>query len=442
MGQNLRAGAPVGGGGRRATYPPVVMSDGFALGVAAALSAPLLLTVGFFIWEGLWRGSAFQLNVFKNSLATCVFLCCIGALNAAQGVAAFSHGGSALDVGMLLISAFVGITLGDTCWLQAMQMLGARRVIVVDVVKPFLAALFGYVGLGEPITAFYVLGLLLTMTGVAIVSFEKERGKAAGLNQQKEREGQDKEGKQEEAVEVSTVELATGTAAVSNVTSSATAAAAAAAATTIPLACCRRYAWCPSSRVALGYAIAFANVFFDVLGAFLTRSHGTQLTTFDINAIRFGSSSATMLLVLLGAACVLPRGSLTAGAAARRRRATFFGAPGWRARVTRRHWIYISVGVLFVTFGCPALSQWALFQLPLGICLCLTSVGPLYAIPLSFVVRRERVTARAFAGSLLACGGVAVLYLLGPQVEAPAAVGSSSGGGGGGGNRTGLPMVR
>lgn len=35
--------------------------------------------------------------------------------------------GRGADVVQLLLSAFLGITLGDTAWLQALQLLGATR---------------------------------------------------------------------------------------------------------------------------------------------------------------------------------------------------------------------------------------------------------------------------------------------------------------------------
>ncbi len=38
----------------------------------------------------------------------------------------------------LLLSGFLGVTVGDNCWLQALQRIGTRRSIMMDSVKPFL----------------------------------------------------------------------------------------------------------------------------------------------------------------------------------------------------------------------------------------------------------------------------------------------------------------
>ena len=124
----------------------------YILGVVAALSAPLIMTIGFYIWDGLWSGSSLGLNIFKGTLATVIFLIIIGIINLASNQIYFQHQGTNEDIGWIVLSAFIGITIGDTCWLQSMAMIGARRVIIVDVTKPFLAAIIGFIGLNEPIT--------------------------------------------------------------------------------------------------------------------------------------------------------------------------------------------------------------------------------------------------------------------------------------------------
>uniref|UniRef100_A0A0G4I1I1 histidine kinase n=1 Tax=Chromera velia CCMP2878 TaxID=1169474 RepID=A0A0G4I1I1_9ALVE len=59
--------------------------------------------------------------------------------------------------------------------------------------------------------------------------------------------------------------------------------------------------------------------------------------------------------------------------------------------MSRSQWIQICCGVLLVTFLSPALSQYALFQISVGITLTLTSTGPLWSLPLVWLMKRERV---------------------------------------------------
>ena len=45
----------------------------------------------------------------------------------------------------LAFSSLLGIVIADTLWrLAALQILGARRMIAIDALKPFVAAFMGY----------------------------------------------------------------------------------------------------------------------------------------------------------------------------------------------------------------------------------------------------------------------------------------------------------
>ena len=77
--------------------------------------------------------------------------------------------------------------------------------------------------------------------------------------------------------------------------------------------------------------------------------------------------------------------------------------------------MHVSVGVLFVTFLTPALSNYALFQIALALALTLGSIGPLYALPLTHILQSQekRPTLVAFVGALLAVAGIVVLAFWG-----------------------------
>ena len=71
---------------------------------------------------------------------------------------------------MLVASAFLGIALGDIIWLQALQTLGARRLILVDSIKPFVGAAFARILLGEKMAEMSALACLMTMSGIVLVA--------------------------------------------------------------------------------------------------------------------------------------------------------------------------------------------------------------------------------------------------------------------------------
>ena len=106
-------------------------------GVAAALGSPAVGTLGFVFYES-WTGSPGALNMVKGLAAGGVFL----AISVATGLRRRAAG-RAIDMGYLVASAFIGITLGDTAWLQALQLLGARKTILLNSLQPFIAWIFG-----------------------------------------------------------------------------------------------------------------------------------------------------------------------------------------------------------------------------------------------------------------------------------------------------------
>ena len=46
----------------------------FVSGILAALAAPLVMTVGFIVWDNHWAGSPFSLNLYKCNLASIGFV--------------------------------------------------------------------------------------------------------------------------------------------------------------------------------------------------------------------------------------------------------------------------------------------------------------------------------------------------------------------------------
>jgi drug/metabolite transporter (DMT)-like permease len=82
-------------------------------------------------------------------------------------------------------------------------------------------------------------------------------------------------------------------------------------------------------------------------------------------------------------------------------------------RMSVRWWIYVLAGVACCTFVFPALINDAIFKIPLALLLTLESIGPLYSLPVSWMVQKEVPTLKSCAGALLAFVGVAILSLKG-----------------------------
>ncbi len=135
------------------------------LGELAAIGAAMAWTVNSLIVERLGRGfSAWALNILTKSFG----LITVSAL-------ALLINGTALpraDAGqwaLLLLSGFVGFSLGDGFLFTAFQSLGAKRTMLVFSANPVISAVLGFLFLGERLQALHVAGILLAVTGIMVV---------------------------------------------------------------------------------------------------------------------------------------------------------------------------------------------------------------------------------------------------------------------------------
>lgn len=217
-----------------------------------------------------------------------------------------------------------------------------------------------------------------------------------------------------------------------------------------------------SSELRRGYFLALLNVCLDCLGSVLTKMYGENFNTWEINLIRFGSAAVVMGLLASGGKVhynIDRKNSITrhskrkstntstasSGTSANNNNTLFnthalsaddvedgmevressaednaciigntdsfwFHMPF--ATMTRHDWLQVTLGVVFVTFLCPVLSIYALFTMDVALCLTLTSLGPLYSLPLVFLMKGERMSLRGGAGTALACIGVVILTAL------------------------------
>ena len=265
-----------------------------------------------------------------------------------------------------------------------LKALGAKKTVFVDALKPFLAAALARFILHEEVLGLpLVAGTLLTTAGVLLVALEKSAGDAEPARDAVIDEVELQEVQSlvvgEDAAQGDGSEPSASTVANSQRT----------------------------QRV--GWLCAIANVTLDCYGAVLTKQHASELSTWEINAMRFGSSGAFLLVVCLSA-------RLWAMA---RRAGSHATAAEWARLVpsgqSRHDWLRVSAGTLMTTFCAPALGAYALFLISLPAHACLTSLGPLYALPIGFALRGDPITRRALLGAALAVLGVVTLAIGGPR---------------------------
>jgi drug/metabolite transporter (DMT)-like permease len=86
---------------------------------------------------------------------------------------------SARQAGNLAVSGIVGLALGDSFLFKAYKEIGARVTMLIMSLAPAVTAVLGYLFLNETISLQAVLGMIITIVGIAIVVLER-RTIAAG----------------------------------------------------------------------------------------------------------------------------------------------------------------------------------------------------------------------------------------------------------------------
>jgi len=358
-------------------------------GVLAALASPLAMTIGFIVWDKVWKGHPTVLNAIKCTIATVFFTVTFLSLEGYGWILEIQQ----MTVLMLLLSAFIGIIIGDTLWLEALKSIGSRRVIMIDILKPFCAAIFGWLVLEEGFHLLTIIGILITMVGVLIVSLEKAPSEPQDCAAKDDNipNGDDFENKGQE---LSMVEDQMDERAPSISLG------------TPPGSACNEQeeinANHEQSTWTKGYIYAALNVIFDVYGSVLTKQHAKTLSTWDINTIRFGSAGALLSLIVFLANSSRFLRLYKGKSEARRNQLTL-------PLLNVRGWGKVLIGISLVTYLTPALSQYALFRVDLAVALTLGSIGPIYSLPLVWLMKGETISKRAVIGSIIGCLGIVPL---------------------------------
>ncbi|MEE8495964.1 MAG: DMT family transporter [Xanthomonadales bacterium] len=112
---------------------------------------------------------AFELNLFKNMLG---FLLLIPTLMLVEGLSVPDY--SLRDLGVVLLSGYLGIAVADTWYLRALNLMGASRIgIVASLLSPFVI-LLSVLFLGESLRGWQISGLVLVMAGILLVTWQRK----------------------------------------------------------------------------------------------------------------------------------------------------------------------------------------------------------------------------------------------------------------------------
>ena len=117
--------------------------------------------------EASIRIGSIQLNVSRMFLAS--FLLFLTVL-----IAQINYELSFFQIQFLVYSGIAGLVLGDTFLFKAFQLIGARLGMLMMALVPAISTILAFFFLDEFITALGILGMAVTISGIALVILERK----------------------------------------------------------------------------------------------------------------------------------------------------------------------------------------------------------------------------------------------------------------------------
>ncbi|HAK00107.1 MAG TPA: EamA family transporter [Bacteroidales bacterium] len=152
----------------------------FRIGEMAALFAAICWTVSAVAFEAAGRKVG---SVVVNFIRLVMAFILLGSFALLRGEPMLPTDADTFHWKWLLLSGVVGFVIGDFFLFKAFTIIGSRLSMLIMTLVPPIAAFSGWVFLGEKLTWIYLLGMTITMAGIALVIFfrrEKNGQQTAG----------------------------------------------------------------------------------------------------------------------------------------------------------------------------------------------------------------------------------------------------------------------
>lgn len=139
----------------------------FAGELSSLLVAILWTGTSISFSEAAIKAGSVHVNITRMLFAWCY-------LSITIIVAGISISLAPLQILFLAISGFIGLVFGDTFLFKAYQHIGARLGMLVMSLAPVISAFFAFIFLNENISLIGLLGIAVTVGGIAIVVLQRE----------------------------------------------------------------------------------------------------------------------------------------------------------------------------------------------------------------------------------------------------------------------------
>lgn len=151
------------------------------IGALAALGAALMWTLNSAVIEKKGRGlDGGSLN-FGRMMLGLLLITVVSTFSTGQLLPRDASVSAWLS---LLLSGFLGFSLGDTFLMKSFQTLGARLTLLIFSFAPVLTAILSYFLFNEKLSALNIFGMALVLAGIVLVISGKKVNRGVGVSLQ------------------------------------------------------------------------------------------------------------------------------------------------------------------------------------------------------------------------------------------------------------------
>lgn len=86
---------------------------------------------------------------------------------------------SSMQIFLLTISGFIGLIIGDTAIFKSFSEIGPRFTMLFYSINPAIASVFSFLFLDEKLELFDIIGMIITLSGIALVALDKKQASDA-----------------------------------------------------------------------------------------------------------------------------------------------------------------------------------------------------------------------------------------------------------------------
>lgn len=144
------------------------MGHNLFIGEISALTAALLWSNASIVFTtATIKLGPIQLNVDRMALATILLAITILIWGLSYSVTSY-------QLLMLTLSGIVGLVVGDSFLFKSFSAIGPRMTMLIYSVNPAIAGILAFFVLGEVMSTFAIIGILITLSGIFIVIIDRK----------------------------------------------------------------------------------------------------------------------------------------------------------------------------------------------------------------------------------------------------------------------------